>query len=259
MTTDPTLVALAVALAVATLLVFLRPAGRRAGSAQADYVAVEAIEDGVLTLVGGHHRAVLEVGSVNFALLGEERRRELVAGYGVALASLTFPIQILARATPLDLEPYLAGAEARARREPDERLRRLAYDRMAFLRRLAAGRTLLERRFYVVVPADNPRPGTAWRSARPGREDGQAVRAAAARATATRQLAFRCDDLAAQLGRCGLAARRLDDGELAALLYRCWCPTLARSQRLPRDLADRAALVVAARSRPNGEGGAPCP
>ena len=258
MIADPTLVALASALVVATLLIFIRPAGRRAGSAQADYVAVEAIEDGVLTLAGGHHRAVLEVGSVNFALLGEERRRELVAGYGVALASLTFPIQILARATPLDLEPYLAGAEARARREPDERLRRLAYDRMAFLRRLAAGRTLLERRFYIVVPADAAGPGVAWRPTRRGAEDGPALRAAAVRATATRQLAFRCDDLAAQLGRCGLAARRLGDGELAALLYRCWCPALARSQRLPRDLADRAALVVA-RSRPNGEDGDPCP
>ena len=258
MTIDPTLAALALAVAAATILVLIRPAGRRTGSAQADHVAVEAIEDGVLTLAGEHHRAILEVGSVNFALLGEERQRELVTGYAVALGSLTFPVQILARATPLDLEPYLAATEERIRREPDERLRRLAYDRMAFLRRLAAGRTLLERRFYVVVPADGPGPAVAWRPGRRAREDGPALRAAAARATATRQLAFRCDDLAAQLGRCGLAARRLADGELAALLYACWCPALSRAQRLPRDLADRAALVVA-HPPLSPKDGAPCP
>jgi hypothetical protein len=50
----------------------------------------------------------------------------------------------------------------------------------------------------------------------------------------------------AQLGRCGLAARRLSGGELAQLLYACWNPELARVQRLRRDPADYTTPVVRA-------------
>ena len=249
MTADPTLFILAAAFLAALVLLV---SGRRPASVQAGHLALERIEDGVMTFADGRHRAVLEVGSVNFALLGEGQQRELVAGYAAVLNSLTFPVQILVRATPLDLTPYLAAMEARARREPRERLRRLAYDRMAFLRRLAAERTLLERRFYVVVPADDPGPGAGWRPGHPTgagrRGEAAALRAATARAAAIRQLAFRCDDLAAQLGRCGLAARRLADGELAQLLYDCWCPELARSQRLRDELTGYAGLTVGSRA-----------
>ena len=64
---------------------------------------------------------------------------------------------------------------------------------------------------------------------------------------ATRQLAARCDEMTRQLTRCGLAARRLDDAELAALFYACWCPDLARVQRLRDDLREYT-VVAAARS-----------
>ena len=51
-------------------------------------------------------------------------------------------------------------------------------------------------------------------------------------------------ELARQLGRCGLTARRLGDVELAQLYHASWCPDLARTQRLQRHLADYTALVI---------------
>ena len=54
------------------------------------------------------------------------------------------------------------------------------------------------------------------------------------------------------LGRCGLTAWRLDDGELLELFYACWCPELARVQRLRTGPAARAALVVGGPGDPGG-------
>jgi hypothetical protein len=213
----------------------------RLTSAQA-LLGIEAIEEGMLRLGGGRCRAVLEVASVNFALKSEAERDAIVAGYAAFLNGLTHPLQVLVLVLPIDLDRHLADLERRAREELSPLLADLARDHVAFLRRLARNRTLLERRFYVVVPAqaatDERRP--PWwpfrRRAAPG------LGLAAAR----RQLTHRCDEVAKQLARCGLAARRLRGTEIAALEHACWCPELARVQRIRRALDDYTALVVGA-------------
>jgi hypothetical protein len=210
----------------------------RLGSIQTAHIGVEAIEDDVLHLSGGEYRAVLEVASVNFALQGQREQAATVAGFAAFLNALTYPVQVLVRVLPLDCDGYLGELERRTRRLGDG-LAELARDHVAYLRRLARSRTLLERRFYLVVPAQAPVAARQrWWWPRGRRAD--ALTPDAAR----RQLAFRCDELAGQLGRCGLAARRLSTLELAQLLYACWCPELVRAQRLQRDLADYTALVV---------------
>ena len=210
----------------------------RLGSVQTAHVGVESIEDDVLRLAGGEYRAVLEVSSVNFALQGEPEQEATVAGFAAFLNALTYPVQVLVRVLPLDFDGYLGELDRRTRRLGDG-LAELARDHVAYLRRLARSRTLLERRFYLVVAAQAPvaaRRRWWW----PFGRRAEALTPDAAR----RQLTFRCDELARQLARCGLAARRLSGAELAQLLYACWCPDLARVQRLRHDLADYTALVV---------------
>ena len=58
------------------------------------------------------------------------------------------------------------------------------------------------------------------------------------------------------LAGCGLTARRLSGPEIAQLFHACWCPELARVQRLRRALDEYTALVVTG-STPSG-GDAPC-
>lgn len=255
MSNDMLLAAIA-AVAAAWLFLALRGRAATRPAVQGEHLAIDAIADGVVTFVDGRRRAALEVGSVNFAALGEARQRELVVGYASVVDSLAHPVQILVRTVPHDLTPYLAGREGRAAREPNERLRRLSRERNAFVRRLAGSRTFLDRRFYLVVPADEPRPAARlW----PTRSSGVAGRSGAADASAlaaSRQLAARCDELARQLTRCGLAARRLDDGELATLFYTCWCPDLARVQRLRDDLREYTVVAAARRVATNRASGA---
>ena len=232
----------------------------RAASVQTVHLALEAPEEDVLVLAGGAHRAILEVGSVNFAVLDPPAQEALVAGYAAVLNGLTFPVQLLVRVTHLDLDRYLDDLDARARQEPNPALAHLATDQAASLRRRARSQTLLERRCYLVVPADDagPGPGSPW-AVLAGLFGRRRAAPHVAGAAARKQLAFRCDELVGQLGRCGLGARRLRSGELLHLYYACWCPELARTQRLRRDLADYTTLVIGAAHRPGhgDRGGAP--
>src|SRR5438552_1865334 len=95
----------------------------------------------------------------------------------------------------------------------------------------------------VVELAESP-PRTSWLARF------QPVHAAATeeprRDAARRQLTFRCDDVARQLGRCGLAVRRLADLELAQLYLACWSPERARAQRFRQQLDDYTTLAVRA-------------
>ena len=219
----------------------------RVASVRSARLPIEAIEEGVVRLTGDQYRAVLEVGSVDFALQGEGEREALIAGYAAFLNSLSYPVQILVRVLPLDIDTYLEDVEHRARHELPDDLAALARDHVAFVRRLARSRALLERRFYLVVPAqaaDRP-AGPAWPFRRRGRPG---LDAAAAR----HQLTVRCADVGRHLDRCGLQARRLTDAELAQLFYAAWCPELARVQRFQRDVAEYTALVVRASPRPDG-------
>jgi len=215
----------------------------RAASVQTTRLGIDAIENSVVALPGGEYRAVLEVSGTASPLEDDVREEGLLAGFATFLNALGYPIQILVRATPVDLSRYVASLEERGRQMVDGQLAALAHDHAAFVQGLARQRTLLERRFYVVVPAEPPvRAG--WPGLVPGgnnRTEDEPRRAAA-----RRQLVFRCDDLTRQLGRCGLTVRRLGDLELAQLYLACWSPERARAQRFRQQLDDYTSLAVRA-------------
>ena len=212
-------------------------------SVQTARVDVNAIDDGVLALADGSYRAVLEVTGASGPFDDEARQATALAGYAGFLNALSYPIQVLVRAVPVELGRYLATIDQRARHELPGELSALARDHATFVQGLARRRTLLERRFYVVVPAQSGETGRRAAAWLPGRRwRAEPIEAEAAR----RQLTFRCEEVARQLGRCGLAARRLGDLELAQLLLDCWSPERARSQRFRQRLDDYTSLAVRA-------------
>ncbi len=202
-----------------------RREGRAPYASVQEQLPLEEIAGDVLELRSGDARAVLEAGSVNFALKSETEQEAILAGYRRFLNGLDYPLQVLVRVAPADIERYLSGiAGAPA---GGEALRRLARDHRAFVRRLARERTLLDRRFFVVVPAARERgsraapawPGLPWRSGRapaPQRRDPDRVR---------RTLSLRCGEVTRGLGTFGVETRRLGGEELRAL----WRETLAPS------------------------------
>jgi hypothetical protein len=215
----------------------------RQASVQATRLGIEAIQAGVVELSGNEYRAVLEVSGTARPFDDEVRLEALMAGFATFLNALSYPIQILVRASPVDLTRYVSTLEERGRQFGDGQLAELAHDHAIFVQGLARQRTLLERRFYVTVPAEAaPRAGwTRWFGSTSRLEDEEPRRAAA-----RRQLTFRCEEVARQLMRCGLLVRRLEDLELAHLFLACWSPERARAQRFRQQLDDYTTLAVRA-------------
>ncbi|HEY3058963.1 MAG TPA: hypothetical protein VGL99_08340 [Chloroflexota bacterium] len=214
-------------------------------SVQALRLGLEAIQRNVLRVADGEYRAVVEVNGGTSLLDVDQRQEAILAGFGAFLNALSFPVQIVVRSAPVDLARYVTALEERARQSSTGALASLAHDHAAFIQSLARQRTLVERRFYVVVPAESARRGR-WSHWLMSRSDAHASPAAEA---AERQLAHRCDELAHQLARCDLHVRRLSDLELAQLFLACWSPERGRVQRFRQRLDAYTSLAVRTSTR----------
>ena len=69
---------------------------RRLASVQ-ELLPLDEIAGDVLRLRGGDYRAVLQAGSVNFALKSETEQESILAGYRRFLNGLAYPLQVLVR------------------------------------------------------------------------------------------------------------------------------------------------------------------
>jgi len=193
---------------------------RSPGSVQA-LLPLEDIVGDVIRLRGGEYRAVLEAGSVNFALKSEAEQEAIFLGYRRFLNALAYPVQVLLRIVPTDIEVYLEGLRSTTRAREGDLWTRLARDHETFVRRLARERSLLDRQCYVVIPAAAATPARAGRRWRWGQRSDD--REANTLLAAQRSLAFRCSEIAQGLSAFGVPTRRLDGSELTAL----WRASLA--------------------------------
>ena len=214
------------------------------GSVQ-EMLPLEEIVDGVLCLRGGEYRAVIQAQSVNFALKSEEEQEAVMAAYRSFLNSLSHPVQMLVRILPTNVEPYLKGFRTYVTTHANsEAIRRLALDHEMFVRRLARERTLLERRFYIVLPSGHTEGeghvAIRWpwsfrgRTTR-GRDEHQLAVAAA-------QLDVRCHEMGQGLTSFGVSSRRLRSEELAELWAACLCSQV--SQVAPSLIAGARPVVT---------------
>jgi hypothetical protein len=242
---------------------------RKTGSVQRNFVGIREVRQDVVCLrssaarSGREYRAYLEITGINLTLMSEQEQLVVTEKYQHLLASLTYPIQVLLRVLPLNLSPYVrylaprvsTGAKAAAgttsgEHDGDETAYRLwrqqADDQIAFLRTLASNRTLLERRFYLIVPADmDLSPKKSWMDL--SRKQAQRKTAGAEWDRASAQLELRVGQLARQFSDMGLVARRLTSKEAARFYQSCLMPRKARRFPLPDEVLDGIGLPTGAK------------
>ena len=216
------------------------PPKSRAGSVQAEFVRLRDIAHNVLCLISPanpsqrEYRAILEVSATNYTLTSEEEQELIVAGYRAFLKSLTFPLQILVRSQQLDLQPYVQSLLDSSTTMHDATWRELAHSHAQYVRELAARRTLLEHRFYLIIPSDQASDTKqhALAGLLPFRRKGARNRVETLE-KAQQQLDLRAGMVAQQLSSIGLQCRRLAGYELASLYYSCLTPDRALRFSLP--------------------------
>lgn len=234
------------------------------GSVQRRFVAAREAQQDVLCLQSAaapdarDYVAILEVPGINFLLEGAEEQLIVTESFQHFLAGLSHRIQILMRVLPLNLTPYLrlltppahVLAALTQRREDGSGpaldvetvlsvWRELAASQLALLRSLTADRTLLERHFYVVIPADQvlSKEGGMLETLGFARKK-RRLRRAAEFERARQQLALRVSETARQFADMGLVCRRLPDKELIRLSHSCLMPRRAMRHPLPDAVLD---------------------
>ena len=215
----------------------------RLPSVQRLHTRLRAIADDTLYLADGRPRAIFELCPPNLSLADDETLEITARHLAVVFDSLSFPTMLLFRFVAVDLEAHAAAAErAGAARGPE--LARAARDYAALQRHLSRTLLLLELHVYLVIGLEGTR-GTLLHSLlrpvwtrlfadrRRHRPDSPAT------PSETELLDERGEHVALAFDAIGARPRRLDDVEIAELLYACWCPE--RSRREPLRIQRKAA------------------
>ena len=207
------------------------------------YTRYQAIADDTLVLADGRPRAIFELYPPNLSLADDQQLETAAQQLAVVLGGLAFPIQLLFRLVAVDLEEHAAEAE-RVGTLRGLLLARAAQDYAALQRYLSRTQVLLEPHVYVIVGLEGARgsplgtivgPVTAWLCRHVLRRREEAV----AGGSDTELLDERGEQIALAFDAIGARPRRLDDVEIAELLYACWCPE--RAHRQPLRVERRAA------------------
>jgi hypothetical protein len=189
----------------------------RKGSIQKTFLPLRHVTgNGIVCYAGSQprsyqYRVVLEVTGVNFNLLSEQEQQSIFEGYQRYLAGVAFPTQLLVRVSKLNLHSYLQYL-APVESASEETWAKLATDHTAFLETLMQDRMLLERRFYLVVPADDLAIERSFFLRSRQKQEEMTLD------QAEQQLKLRCELVALALQQLGLHIRQLDYDELVRLL-----------------------------------------
>ncbi len=202
--------------------------------------------------------AILEVPGINFLLESAEDQIVVTESFQHLLAGLPHRIQVLMRVLPLNLAPYLrllsppapipAALTQRGENGSAPTIdvaevravwREMAASQLALLRKLASDRVLLERHFYVVIPADQvlSKEGGMLESLGFSRKKKRKRRAAEFE-RARQQLVLRVSEITRQFTDMGLLCRRLSNKELIHLTHSCLMPRKAMRRPLPDAVLD---------------------
>jgi hypothetical protein len=169
------------------------------------FVRLREVTDGVAGLDLGRkqlvYRGILTINCINFALMSEREQDAVTEGFKGFLNGLAFPIQILIRNSPHNLDDYLRKMES-----VEGNLAEVARDHAHFVRILASRRALVKRHYYLIVPADHQKVGDATEALN----------------NALSELELRMDELLQQLERTGLTGRRLTREEIVTLYQSCF-------------------------------------
>jgi hypothetical protein len=206
------------------------------------------ISSDLLIMKSGAVSLVLNVNAINFGLFAEEEQDAVIYAYAGLLNSLNYPIQIVVKSQTKDVTAYLGLLKEQEDQTPNQERRKQISNYREFVTRLIKERNVLDKKFYVVIPATSLEMGLLPpQSVLPGVKaiDISTVERSVIIDKARNILEPKRDHLINQFGRIGLNAKQLSTQELIQLFYMSYNPEAAEGQQITDTRSYTTALVSA--------------
>ena len=181
------------------------------------FIEIEDVKDDVMLLKDFSASIVIEVGAVNFWLLSAEEQTSTIYAYASLINSLSFPVQILILSKKMDISSYLEYLEAKMKLKKDELMKSRLAQYKEFIKTIVKKNTVLEKKFYFVVPFSPLEMGVSG--------VGSGLKKEYVIARAKTALYPKLDHLLRLLAKIGLRATVLQKQELTELFYNLYNPS----------------------------------
>ena len=181
------------------------------------FLEIEQIREGVILLKNKSLRSVLMVSSLNFALKSDDEQQAIIYQFQSFLNSLDFSIEIVIQSRILNITGYLDKLRELENNQKNQLMKIQTADYRKFIDELIAGRQVLAKTFFVVIPfalIEIPKIGAKKRVSF---DEEQFQRSKS-------QLWQRMEFVASGLRRCGLHCTPLNSLELIELFWSLYHP-----------------------------------
>lgn len=190
------------------------------------FIEIDEIKDDIMLMRDRSAVIVLEIGAVNFWLLSQEEQTSIIYAYGGLLNSLSFPVQILILSKKMDISSYLDYLNGKITAAPNDVIKTRLSSYATFIKNVVKKNTVLEKRFFFVIPFSPLELGAAGISASKMNKEYIISRAKTS-------LYPKRDHLHRLLAKIGLKATVLQKQELVELFYNLYNPSATGKQLAP--------------------------
>lgn len=200
-----------------------------------EFLDVYDIVSDMVLLKDGTAAVILQVGTMNFSLLAEQEQDAVIFTYGSLLNSLNYPIQINIQSQTKDATKYLRLLDEQIKKASSDRKATLIKQYRDFVAALIKERNVLQKRFYIIVPASPAEMGLITPSSvLPGKNafDINSVEKSILIEKAINLLEPRTDHLTSQFNRLGLYVRQLSTQEIIQNFYINYNPEAVEGQEI---------------------------
>lgn len=213
-----------------------------------DFLDIFDITNNMVFMKDGSAAAIMLVSAMNFSLLAEEEQDAVIYAYAALLNSLNFQVQINIQSKTKDATAYLDLLKTQEDEASSSEKRKRIGRYREFVGQLIQERNVLDKKFYVVVPAAALELGIVPpQSLLPGTAnfDINTIEKSTLLEKAAGVLGPRIDHLVGQFNRIGLFARPLTTQEIIQNFYSNYNPEAVEGQQIT-DSSDYTTPIVQA-------------
>jgi type IV secretory pathway VirB4 component len=195
------------------------------GVATQQFVPIEHVRDGIVTLKTGELRAVLITNSLNLSLKSEDEQQAILMQFQNFLNSLDFSVEFFIQSRKLNIKPYMDLLQARSKEVKEDLLKIQIHEYMGFIQKFTEETNIMTKHFFIVIPYF--REGTSvtpQQSLLSFGTGGNFSTEKSSFETSRVQLEQRISTVSQGLSRFGLRTQKLGTEEVVELFYKLFNP-----------------------------------